>query len=179
MEKYFVNHVGMSTEEMIDIVDDNDIVVDVKPRSYIREHKIKNSRIVLAVIRNERGEFFVVKRAVKPNTGYPGTISFIGGAVSSGETYEQAFIREVFEETTLELKPENYKLLGILHPQKDLAPNFAAVYEICSSREVPPNCDVFSECYWLTIEEIRQRLAAGVASAPSLPIILQRFYSHE
>lgn len=61
--------------------------------------------------RNNRIEILYELRA-KDMTAQPGEISFPGGEVEKGETYEEAAIRETMEE--LNIKKENINLIGEL-----------------------------------------------------------------
>lgn len=50
------------------------------------------------------------------NTGYEdGKYSLVAGHVDRGETFTQAIIREVKEEVGVELKPENLKVVHVMH----------------------------------------------------------------
>jgi ADP-ribose pyrophosphatase YjhB (NUDIX family) len=50
------------------------------------------------------------------NTGYEdGNYSIVAGHVDLGETFTQCIIREAKEETGIELKPENLKVVHVMH----------------------------------------------------------------
>lgn len=75
---------------------------------YIRKmvgHKLIFLNFAVAAIFNEKGELLLQKRSDKKKWGLP------GGAIELGETFEDAVIREVWEETKLKVKPKS--LIGI------------------------------------------------------------------
>jgi ADP-ribose pyrophosphatase len=59
----------------------------------------------VALIRNEKGELLVARRAKEPAKG---TLDLPGGFTDCYETAEQGVAREVIEETGLKLKSEKY-----------------------------------------------------------------------
>ncbi len=71
-------------------------------------HKIYNSPspTVAVIIFNEQNQVLLGKRANDPDKGMWGTI---GGFVDSGETFQQAALREVFEETSIKLSLNKLK----------------------------------------------------------------------
>ncbi len=62
----------------------------------------------VAIIENERGEVLVARRACEPAKG---TLDLIGGFVDPGERSEEAMVREIKEETGIEVKESQLKYL--------------------------------------------------------------------
>lgn len=62
------------------------------------------------IIFNKKGEVLLVQRSAKCDT-YPEYWCFPGGRVDEGETAEVCAVREVLEETALEIKPEDLTYL--------------------------------------------------------------------
>ncbi len=60
--------------------------------------------IVAAVIRNEKGEILLAKRHQPNHPEADGKWEFVGGGIEFGEEPEQALIREVKEESGLNVK---------------------------------------------------------------------------
>src|ERR1051326_2887469 len=66
----------------------------------------KQITIVVAVIKNERGQILFAKRKEPGNPEVDGKWEFPGGKIEFGEEPEQAVIREAKEETGLTIKIE-------------------------------------------------------------------------
>lgn len=84
-------------EELIDVVDENDIIIDVKPKSEVRD-KILTHRGVKIIIMNTNKEIFVHQRSYKKKSHAGKWDIFFGGFVSHDEDYEQSALRELKEE---------------------------------------------------------------------------------
>ena len=84
-------------EEMVDLVDEDDRVVGVAPRSEVRSKSLLH-REVAAICRNRDGAIYVHRRTETKDV-FPGMYDmWVAGVVSSGETYEGAVRRELEEE---------------------------------------------------------------------------------
>ena len=59
--------------------------------------------VVLVLLQNDHGEFLTTRRA--PNKGYPGMWEFTGGSALAGDDSLHAALREMREETGIELDP--------------------------------------------------------------------------
>ena len=84
--------------EFLDIVNDKDEVVGRAPKDEIYEKRWPH-RIVEVVLFNDRNELALQLRSMKKK-GYPGYWApTASGHVHAGESYEQAAVRELEEET--------------------------------------------------------------------------------
>ncbi len=94
------------TEEMIDVVDENDEVIDVKPKSEVWDKVLLHRGIIIFLV-NSKNEIFVHQRALVKKT-YPGWWDiFINGYTSSKEDYDEAAKRELKEETGIDAEKLN------------------------------------------------------------------------
>lgn len=59
--------------------------------------------VVLVLLQNDQGEFLITRRA--PNKGYPNMWEFTGGSALAGDDSLHAALREMREETGIELDP--------------------------------------------------------------------------
>ncbi len=64
----------------------------------------KQTPVVLAVIRNTKNQVLIAKRKDEDTIGAHDMWELVGGKIEFGETPEQALIREVKEETGLDVK---------------------------------------------------------------------------
>ena len=120
------------------------------------KYKEKACFMNLCMIQDEQGNVLALD---KMNDSYTGT-TFPGGHVEPGETFREAVIREVREETGLVI--QNPELCGIYHWNKAHTHNMIFLYqtkefsgELQSSDEGP--------VYWISMEEFMEKeLAKGM-----------------
>lgn len=62
--------------------------------------------VVAAIIKNGEGKILITQRNLKKTQG--GLWEFPGGKIEKGETREEAIIREIKEELTIEINVESY-----------------------------------------------------------------------
>jgi 8-oxo-dGTP diphosphatase len=103
-----------------------------------------------ALIENSEGKFLIGKRNIFPK----GMWVFPGGGVNYGETSEQAVIREIKEETGLDIKPlELIKVEEMIVPENEVHRIiFFYKAKVIGGKE-KPSTDI-EELKWLTPEEI-------------------------
>jgi len=92
--------------EVWDLYDKNGHKID---KTMIRGHKIPEGTYHLVVhimIMNSKGDFLVQKRA-KEKDLLPGIWAFTGGSATSGEDSHTAALRELSEETGIDLQAED------------------------------------------------------------------------
>lgn len=165
-----------NTKEILDLVDENDTVIGSKPRSRIYAEGLNNFRVVNAFVVNSEGKIWIPRRAADKRLFPMGLDMSMGGHVESGESYEDAFKRELEEELNLNAETTPYSLLGHLNPNKDGVSAFMNVYEIRSDKVSDYNKKDFIEYYWLTPQELLDKLAKGDKSKDDLPKLVKKFY---
>ncbi len=86
-----------SSDELLDVVDDDDRVIGRATRAEMRRDNLLH-RAVYLVLRSSRGEIFVHRRTTTKDV-YPGYFDVtVGGVVAAGEDYDVAAERELAEE---------------------------------------------------------------------------------
>lgn len=115
-----------------------------------------SSAATVAIIENERGEVLVARRACEPMKG---TLDLIGGFVDPGERSEEAMVREIKEETGIEVEesqltylfslPNTYNFSDFLIHTTDA---FFHV-RIPSTASIAAHDDV-AECWWVAKEAL-------------------------
>ncbi len=99
-------------EDIFDVVNERDEVIDAKPRSEVHARGLLH-RAAHVFVFNSRGEIFLQKRSMNKDR-QPGVWdSSCSGHVDSGETYDQAAVRELHEELGLKNKSQLEKLFKI------------------------------------------------------------------
>ncbi len=161
--------------EYLDLVNENDEVIGKKLRSEIYKEGLTNFRVVNVFIINSKGQIWIPRRTANKAI-FPLTLDFsAAGHVESGESYDEAFAKEVREELNIDVSKIPYQTLGKLTP-KDGVKLFEMNYEI-QSDEVPTfNPDDFVEYFWLTPKEIIDRIEAGEKAKDDIIVLLRRFY---
>lgn len=163
-------------EEVLDLVNERDEVIGSMARSEVYRQQIHSIRVVNAFIKNSEGKLWIPRRQAHKKL-YPSALDFsVGGHVSSGETYEEAFAKETREELNLDITKIPYTIVGTMNPHEDNVGAFMSVYEIESDVAPNYNPDDFISYEWLTPLEIIEKLAEGDISKEDLPKILKRFY---
>lgn len=123
--------------EYLDVVDEDDRVLDRRPRSECLDKGLLH-RAIIIFITNSAGEIFIQKRA-RHVRFYPGHWGpSVGGHVSSGENYSQAAIRELKEE--LGIQCELRELGKFITPKREIGGGadweIITVFEGTSSSEI-------------------------------------------
>ncbi|OIN95346.1 NUDIX hydrolase [candidate division WWE3 bacterium CG06_land_8_20_14_3_00_42_16] len=162
-------------EEYLDLVDRNDRVVGKMLRSHIYAKGLKNYRVVNVFVKNSGGQLWIPKRTAQKKI-FPLCLDVgVGGHVTSGQTYEEAFKTEAFEELNLDISQVFYRPLGHLTP-KDEVSSFMKVYEIEMNKLPNYNPKDFCGYFWLTPTQVLEKITAGAAAKPDLSKLLKIFY---
>jgi isopentenyldiphosphate isomerase len=163
----------MDRDEILDLVSMNDEVIGQEERNIIYSRGKGNFRGVCGFICNSDKKLWIPRRHPDKKE-YPLHLdASIGGHVRSGESYENAFIREAKEELNIMLEPGGYFPLTRLTIHDHEKSIFLWVY-IIKSDEVPCyNTDEFVDYSWLSLEEFFTKIARGEKARYGLTFILQ------
>ncbi len=107
-----------------------------------------------AFILNSKGELLVVRRAKEPAKG---TLDLPGGFVDNEETAEQGIIREIKEETGLDIKEVAYQFsIPNIYHYSGMDIHTLDLFFLCHADEDAPilAADDASECMWVPLREI-------------------------
>ncbi len=163
-------------DEILDLVNENDEVIGKIKRSDAYAKRLKNFRGINAFIINDKGQIWIPRR-VKEKRFFPLCLdTSVGGHVISGETYEEAIVREVKEELNLDLNKLSYRELGYLTPYKDGTSDFQKVFEIHYNQSPLFNKNDYITSYWLFPSEIEARINAGDPAKTDLLLLIRIFY---
>ncbi|NQV77047.1 MAG: NUDIX domain-containing protein [Lutibacter sp.] len=165
-------------DELLDLVNEQDQVIGTIWRSKAyAENRLASVRAVWFFIKNQDNKFWIPRRQatkkVLPNCLDGSAV----GLVSSGETYKQAMIREIAEELNVDIISLPYRFIGTLTPQEG-AICFIQVFELQVLNDfiIDYNKNDFSEYFWLSSQEIIDKINAGEKAKDSLIKIMKKFY---
>lgn len=178
MENKWINDEGIDTnDEILDIVDKYDNIIGQKKRSDIYRENLCNFRVVNAFLVNSEGQIWIPRRTLHKRI-FPGGLDVsVGGHVESGESYEVALARELKEELDLDIEQIPYRLLGHLSPYNEDVSAFMNVYEIRSDHSPNYNTNDFLEAFWLTPQELLNRIKhEDYSPKGDLPKLIRLFY---
>jgi len=165
----------MHPKEYLDLVDENDNVLGRKLRSEIYAEGLWNFRVINVFLINSKGQLWVPRRAADKAIFPLGLDFSAAGHVESGETYDDTFAREVQEELNIDVSKVPHKLLGHVTP-KDGVRVFEQIYEIQSDETPAYNTDDFTEYYWLTPQELVEKIEGGEHAKDDIVPLIKRFY---
>lgn len=165
-------------EEILDLVNENDEVIEQKGRTEVHANQLTNYRVINCFIKNSEGKLWIPRRQSNKRL-FPDCLDVsCGGHVSSGETYEEAFQKEMMEELVINTSATPYIELGVCTPHQDGTSAFMHVYEIESDTAPDYNPEDFTSYEWLSPLEILTKLESGDKSKDDLPRLIRKFYLH-
>lgn len=164
-------------DELLDIVDQNDKVIGQKLRSEVYAQRLSNFRVVNAFLVNEDGQLWIPRRSSNKRIFPLCLDTSMGGHVSSGETYDDAFKRELMEELNIDANLTPYKHIGNLNPHQHKTSAFMKVYLIHTNDVPSYNKNDFIEYLWLTPEELLNRLNTVDKGKGDLPKIVEILFT--
>ena len=163
-------------DELLDLVDENDQVIGQKKRSEIYKDNLTNFRVINAFLINSKGQLWIPRRATNKRI-FPLCLDMsIGGHVETGESYDDAFRRELKEELNLDSDYLSVKLLGNLTPEENNVSAFMNVYEIHYDQSPDYNNNDFIEYSWLFPGELIEKISKGEKAKSDLPKLVKFFY---
>lgn len=166
-------------EEILDIVNESDQVIGVMTRSQAyAQARLSSTRAVWLLIKNQQGAFWIPQRSATKASCPSALDGSAVGHVSSGESYEQAMVREAREELNIDLAGLPYRCVGKLTPTTGSVA-FISVFELQVSDDVviDYNPDDFSAFCWLTPQQIIKKYEDGGNVRKTLVSIMRSFYA--
>lgn len=163
-------------DERLDLVNAKDEIVGSKLRSEIYREGLRNFRVVNAFVQNRRGELWIPRRARTKVLSPNALDCSVAGHVRSGESYVEAFRRELWEELRIQPDEVPYRLVQRLLPWRDNVSVFMHVYCIALDETPPYDPNEFSESFWLTPLALLSLANQGELVREDLPKLVERFF---
>jgi isopentenyldiphosphate isomerase len=168
------NGSGAGSEELVDVVDDDDVVVRTVGRAEMRRDRLQHRAVAIAVFGSD-GRLLVHRRADTKDV-WPGRWDIAaGGVVSAGESYDAAARRELAEELGVEadLVP-----LGNGRFRDESVALIARAYQVVHDGPFRFTDGEIAEVRWVTMDELdalrRTRSFVPDSIALLLPLIDRR-----
>lgn len=144
--------------ELLDIVDENNVLTgEAKDRKTMHKQGLWH-RHVSCWIMNKKGELLFQKRAACKERN-ANRWSKTGGHVDSGETVEQAVIREVEEEIGIHLNKKDLLLIEVFKSKENDNKYFTYEYYVVVDYKIEDytlQLEELSEVKYYTIEELQK-----------------------
>ncbi len=161
----------MHNDELLDVVDKDDHVISQEYRSKVHK-KCLPFRAINAFLVNEEKKLWIPRRTAE-KTLFPSCLdASVGGHVMAGETYDQAFGRELHEELNIKIDQISYRFVGKLTPFKHAVSAFMHMYLINTNKTPHYNPDDFSEAHWISIPALKEKIKNGEQVKEDLPILI-------
>lgn len=145
------------SEEILDIVDENDEVVGEAPRGEAYARGLRH-RCVFIQARDAEGRVFVHRRT-PVKLVFPSMYDmFVGGVVGAGESYDDAALREAEEELGVHGLPRPTPLFKFLYDDGAGHTWWSYLYEVRCDLPVDPQVEEVAWHAFLTDEELERRL---------------------
>ena len=159
--------------EFLDIIDQNDNVIGKAEKKEIYTKKLRH-RIVHVLIFNNEDKMLLQQRGQNSNYLPLGWSTSVGGHVTSGESYEEADIRETKEEVGI---TEKMNLLHkIIYKDPREFDKHLAIYKIIYNGPFTLHPHEVEKVNFFTIPEIKAKISNGELFHPELLFILNKYY---
>lgn len=164
-------------DELLDLVNEQDQVIGQEWRSIVHKNKLNNFRSVNAFIKNSDGKLWIPLRTAHKRL-FPSCLDFsMGGHVSAGEAYEEAFRRETEEELNIDINKVPFAQVGNFTPTRDAVSCFMHVYEIFMDTSPNYNLQDYVSFEWLSPRELLEKIENGTPAKGDLSKIVRKLYS--
>jgi len=142
--------------EYLSVVDENDQVINSRPRSEIHALGLAH-RAVHILVFNEQNQLFLQKRSMNKDLNKGLWDTSAAGHVDEGEEYTLSAIREAEEELGINIAP-HLQWLFKLSPTPQLGMEFIQVYQCLHNGPFTLNKDEIDEGCWFSTEEVSKRV---------------------
>jgi len=158
--------------ELLDIVDGHDRVIGQKYKTEVYQQQLKNFRVINAFLLNNKKEVWIPRRSPQKMLFPLCLDASVGGHVITGETYTQAFGRELHEELNIKLNEVKYRFIAKLNPYQHNTSAYMHMYLIYTNTDPQYGTDEFISASWITISKLQKKIQCGEKTKSDLPILI-------
>jgi 8-oxo-dGTP pyrophosphatase MutT (NUDIX family) len=120
----------MPGDELVEVVDENGTVEAVVTRAAMRARNLRHRSVYIAVLSRDGARLLVHRRAAWKDVWPSRWDLAFGGVCAAGETWEAAAVRELAEETALEVDVDELCPLGVTAYDDSDVRVFGAVFTV-------------------------------------------------
>ena len=159
--------------ELLDVVDRDDRVIGQVTRQEVYQKNLFH-RVVHIFIIDDQGRIALQLRSKDVSWCPLHWSTSVGGHVQSGETYEQAALREYQEElgTTSALKQSG----KCLYESPEPLHKFLGIFTTTCNGPFYPDPQAVERFSFFTLDEIRAMIASGEKFHPELLFLLKQYF---
>ena len=139
-------------EELFDVVDLQDRVIVMLPRSEVHRRKLVHRAVHVFVFRSD-GAMLIHKRSATKEEFPSVWTSSCSGHVSAGETYDETAPREMFEELGIEAAVTPVRKFDAC---PETSHEFTMLYTASSDDPILPDAQEMTEIRWMKLAEIEE-----------------------
>ncbi len=138
------------TEELFDVVDENDCVTSCLRRSEVHRLQLLHRAVHVFVYRSD-GSMLIHKRSASKEEFPSVWTSSCSGHVSSGESYDETAPRELFEELGIKSDLQTVRKFAAC---PDTSFEFTMLYKAVSNDPIVPDPIEMTDIQWLSPKDI-------------------------
>lgn len=164
-------------DEILDVVNEDDEVIRQIPRRDILTLANESNSYLRAVelfIQRPNGDIYLPRRSKDKDIAPGGYDLSVAGHIFSGESYIQACVREIKEETGIDATPDDLKFIKRINPSPDLF-YFRMLY-LLRTDKIPTLSSEHAEFKWVKPSELDITIRADVPTKGTLiediPVLL-------
>lgn len=143
------------SEELVDVVDEDDRVVDVVTRGEVRARNLLH-RCTYVLVRRSDGRFHVHRRTDSKDVEPGAYDMFPGGVCASGESYDECAVRELAEELGIDGAVPRFLFMHRYSGRTGEA--WGAVYEMTWDGPIVAQEAEVAWYGWVSFEELTRML---------------------
>lgn len=160
-----------SQDELLDVVDQYDHVIDQKCRAEVYAQKL-GFRVINGFLINSARQIWLPQRAPHKKLFPLCWDTSVGGHVMAGETYDQAFVRELQEELNLDAHQLDYQLVAKFNPTQHQVSAHQQLYLIRTDLTPIYNPHDFIAAQWFTMPELQLLIQTKAPMKGDLPKLI-------